>query len=109
MRFPVFMLLGLFAFPAFAGDQGETIYAQQCAACHGKNGEGMQYVAPPLKDASFVKTASMEEIKEVIRAGRAAGDKQHPAFPAVMPPFPNLSGEDVTAVAEYVKGPLQDK
>lgn len=112
MRLPLFTLLALSvctAFPTDATAKGETIYAQQCAACHGKNGEGMQYVAPQLRDATFIKTASLDEIKAVIRAGRAGADKKHPSFPSVMPPFPNLSVEDIAAVAEYIKGPLQEE
>lgn len=99
-------LLAALATPVFSAE-GETIFAQQCAACHGPRGKGMQYVAPPLKGSEFVTTASVDDIKAVIRAGRSAETKKHPAFPAVMPPFPNLSEEELTAVAEYVRGSLQ--
>lgn len=92
--------------PAVAAD-GESVYSQQCAACHGKSGEGMPYVAPPLKGAEFMKTAGLDEVIQVIRAGRAADQKKHPTFPSVMPPFPNLSDEEIKAVAEYIKEPLQ--
>jgi len=99
-------LLAGFSCAGSAAD-GENIFLQQCAACHGRKGEGMQYVAPPLKGSAFVTSASLEDIKQVVQAGRSGADKKHPAFPAVMPPFPNLSDEEVNAVAEYVKGSLQ--
>lgn len=86
---------------------GESVYKQQCASCHGVKGQGMQYVAPALKGSKFVASASLDEIKATIKAGRSAEQKQHPDFPAVMPPFPQLSEDDIAAVAEYVQGKLQ--
>lgn len=87
---------------------GESVFKQQCASCHGVKGQGMQYVAPPLKGSEFVKTAAVEDIIATIRQGRTGDAKQHPDYPAAMPPFPQLSEEDVAAVAEYVKGALQE-
>ncbi|MBW3568294.1 MAG: cytochrome c [Proteobacteria bacterium] len=99
-------LFAILAAPVSAAE-GETIFAQQCAACHGRKGEGMQYVAPSLKGSEFVSSASVDDIKAVVRAGRSGDAKKHPAFPAVMPPFPNLSEEELTAIAEYVHVSLQ--
>lgn len=106
-RFFVVALLACCSSAIMAADAA-SIYSQQCAACHGKSGEGMQYVAPPLKGAEFVTSASMDEVKEVIRAGRSGATKKHPAYPSVMPPFPNLEEDEITALAEYLKGPLQE-
>ena len=86
---------------------GQTLYAQQCAACHGPAGEGLQFVAPGLKGSAFVKDSSIDDIVNVIRQGRSAEAKKYPAYPSVMPPFPQLKDEDAKAVAEYVKTALQ--
>ncbi len=93
---------------AHAAD-GEAVFKQQCAMCHGTNGQGTPYVAPPLKGSEFAATASLEDIVATIREGRAGDAKKFAAeYPAAMPPFPQLSDEDVAAVAEYVKVALQE-
>jgi mono/diheme cytochrome c family protein len=91
-----------------AAADGEAIYAQQCAACHGAIGEGTPHVGPPLKGAEFVKSTTNDDMIKVIREGRAGADKKHDAFPSVMPPFPQLSEDEIKAVAEYVRKNLQE-
>lgn len=86
---------------------GQTLFAQQCAACHGPDGAGLQFVAPALRDSAFVKDGSVEDIVKVIREGRSAEAKKYPAYPSVMPPFPQLNDEQGKAIAEYVKNALQ--
>lgn len=103
----VFILAtAIFSAQAFA--DGEAVFKQQCASCHGVKGQGMQYVAPPLKGSEFVKASAIEDIVATIRDGRTGDAKRHADYPAAMPPFPQLSEEDVAAVAEYVKGALQE-
>lgn len=102
------LVLAAMFFSANAVADGESVFKQQCASCHGVKGQGMQYVAPALKGSKFIASASVDEIKTMIRAGRSAEQKLHPDFPAAMPPFPQLSDEDIAAVAEYVKGKLQE-
>ena len=34
---------------------GKTTYANQCAICHGENGEGIKVLVPPLMDADFAR------------------------------------------------------
>lgn len=105
---PAACVLALTMVPGIAVADGESVFKQQCASCHGVKGQGMQYVAPPLKGSDFVQSASVEDIIATIRAGRTGEAKQHPDFPAAMPPFPQLSDEDVAAVAAYVKDALQE-
>lgn len=67
---------------------GGEIYKQQCAACHGPNGEGLpQGAAPPLK-----ALGSFADIKNAIGNGGA----EMPAMSAV------LSSEQIDAVGRYV-------
>lgn len=93
---------------AMAAD-GEAVFKQQCAMCHGPEGKGMQYVAPALKGNEWVTAADAAAIVKTVREGRAGDAKRHAAdFPAVMPPFPQLSDDEVAAVAAYVQGALQE-
>ncbi len=34
---------------------GERLYVQHCANCHGKNGEGLKTLYPPLLNADYLK------------------------------------------------------
>lgn len=67
---------------------GEAIYQTRCIACHGRNREGVG-TAPALLALNQRLTAN--EIREVIRQGRN-----------LMPPNPDLSDEDLSALAEFL-------
>jgi mono/diheme cytochrome c family protein len=62
-----------------------TLFAQNCAGCHGD--EGKLGPAPPLNDPLFLAIASKDQIKKVIRDGR-------PGTP--MPPFAKSNGGALT-------------
>jgi cytochrome c oxidase cbb3-type subunit 3 len=54
-----------------AAERGGEIYAQQCAFCHGENGEGMtQLGAPNLTDAIWLYGSTKDAIVTSIRTGR---------------------------------------
>ena len=107
-RFMVLATLSLVPATAVAAD-GEAVFKQQCAVCHGLEGQGTQYVAPALHGNEWVTAADPAAIVKTVREGRAGDAKRHAAdFPAVMPPFPQLSDDEVAAVAAYVQGALQD-
>jgi len=77
-----------------AAERGAEIYAQQCAFCHGENGEGMQELgAPNLSDSIWLYGGSKDDIVTSIRTGRGG----------VMPHFADRL-EDVTIkqLAVYV-------
>lgn len=49
---------------AEAAARGRTIFAENCVACHGENGEGMQDLgAPALNDAIWLYGSSLAEIE----------------------------------------------
>jgi len=86
-------------------ENGKKIYADQCAVCHGKDGEGLQktdgrYVYPPLwGDASFNIGAGMA------RTYTAAAFVKRNMPIAMHDKFPlgqgGLSDQDAVDVAEY--------
>jgi cytochrome c oxidase cbb3-type subunit 3 len=54
-----------------AAGRGQTTFAEQCAACHGADGKGLQEIgAPNLTDAEWLYGASPEAIREQIWNGR---------------------------------------
>ena len=96
------LFTSIFAVPVFSAD-APSVFAQQCAMCHGPAGAGVPQLAPPLKGSEFIANASDEEITAVIRHGRAGPQKRYTDFPSVMPPFPNLSDEELAELAKYVR------
>ncbi len=48
--------------------EGQALFAQNCAACHGANAEGG--VGPALKNNQFVKTAGDDKVFQTIANGR---------------------------------------
>jgi mono/diheme cytochrome c family protein len=77
---------------AVTAKKGEPLFKQNCAACHGEAGRGAQ--GPNLLRSVVVLHDEKEnEIGPVIRNGRPQG----------MPPFPQLSAEDIHDISEYIK------
>lgn len=82
------------ALPKGAGGEGATLFADNCAACHGDNGEGMHEVgAPNLSDAIWLYGSDEDTLRETITNARFG----------VMPAWgQRLSDADVRAVSLYV-------
>ncbi|NHB76241.1 cytochrome-c oxidase, cbb3-type subunit III [Rhodobacter calidifons] len=76
--------------------EGATIYAENCAACHGEQGEGDRTQgAPRLNDAIWLYGGSREKIIETVTRARFG----------VMPNWnTRLSEDEIRAVAFYVHG-----
>jgi len=77
--------------------RGKTIYEINCRACHGPDLRGGDIGGPNLLRSQLVLNDQHGElILPVVRNGR-----MNPGMP-VMPPQPQLSEDDVKAVAEYI-------
>src|SRR5687768_2705083 len=63
---------------------GATVYKEVCSVCHGPTGEGTKSgptQAPPLKGSAFVKSASPDELKSLIKFGRTGANKRFKDIP----------------------------
>ena len=82
------------ALPEGAGGDGETLFLDNCSACHGDNGEGMVEVgAPNISDAIWLYGGDEAALTETITNARFG----------VMPAWgQRLSEADVRAVSLYV-------
>lgn len=91
-------LLGL----AIAAD-GAVLYSQNCAGCHGANGQGIPGVFPPLsgnpriQDEAYVVKAIRQGISGPLEVGGQT-------YSGVMLAMPQVSEADAKAIAVYVKG-----
>lgn len=85
-------------------DQGAKVYAQRCADCHGKQGEGVAGVYPPLRGNSSVnEPTGINAIRVVLLGGFAPATQGNPR-PYSMPPFAQqLNDSDVAAVVTYIR------
>ena len=50
--------------------KGKTVYEKNCAACHGKNGEGRAPVFPPLTKADYIEGKPQVLAKAVVKGIR---------------------------------------
>lgn len=66
-------------------NRGKAWFSLTCVTCHGPTGEGINDLAPSLKESQFLQTADPVDINLLIRGGRAITD------PA------NLSGKPMPA------------
>ena len=75
---------------------GETVYLDNCSACHGETGEGDIYQgAPNLADAIWLYGGDYETLMETVTNARFG----------VMPPWQSrLSEAEIRAVSTYVHG-----
>ena len=76
-----------------------ALYAQQCAMCHGANGEGQAAGAIPSLKAGHALTHSDAELRSYITNGHGA----MPAFKS------KLSAEQISTMVKYIRQDLQGK
>jgi mono/diheme cytochrome c family protein len=54
---PLLFLIGIFIYSFFnygiSDSPGKVLYVKHCADCHGKNGEGIRQLIPPLAAADY--------------------------------------------------------
>ena len=90
---------------ANAVEQGHELYIRTCSMCHGINGEGVQRLGKSLRDSSFARGQSDEELVRFLIEGRGP---EHPdnTQGIAMPPRggnPGLSDEDLGLIVAYVR------
>ncbi len=79
---------------------GEQLFADNCAGCHGEQGEGMREMgAPDLTDAVWLYGGTPEKIEETIRLARFG---VMPAWSDQFRPGSGLTQAEINAVAAYV-------
>jgi mono/diheme cytochrome c family protein len=83
---------------------GRKIYAEQCAVCHGDEGEGRGTAFPLLAgNQSITMSSPVNPIRMVLNGGYAPGTRKNPR-PFGMPPFSHLLDDKQTAaVVTYIR------
>lgn len=84
---------------------GAKLYEQNCAQCHGDDGQGAGGVYPPLAGNRGVTMASTANLIQVVLHGGFAPATPGNPRPYGMPPFVlALSDSDIAAVLTHVRG-----
>lgn len=91
LKIALLVLLLISAFPSLAAD-GEKLYLEKCAICHGRQGQGG--VGIPLALESFLSQTPDEYIHRTIRVGRPG---------RIMPPFYRLSEPEIAAIIKHIR------
>jgi mono/diheme cytochrome c family protein len=85
-------------------EQGGKVYAKHCAECHGKRGEGVAGVYPPLDGNSSVTEPTGINATRMVLLGGFAPVTAANQRPYSMPPFAQqLSDGEVAAVVTYIR------
>lgn len=81
--------------------QGEILFNENCASCHGKNAAGQNGVAPPLVHIIYEPNHHGDMSFQM---ATSRGVRQHHWQFGNMPPIPNVSENDVVNIVAYVRG-----
>ena len=86
----------LLALPAYAGPDGATLYAEQCAACHQADGSGTVGLAPPLTGDHWLRLGADRGYLPTVLLKGLAGPIQLPGrvFVGSMPAFAGVLKDD---------------
>lgn len=85
--------------------RGEAIYGENCASCHGEQGEGVAGALPALAANRAVTLANPVNLVQVVRKGGFLPATEGNPRPYGMPPFGHvLADADIAAVLTYVRG-----
>jgi len=102
--FAAVMTIGIsFATVSVQAQDASAIYAQKCVSCHGPQGKGDgpagKYLNPRPNDfAVSLKDKTDEWIAKSIKGGGVAV-----GLSKVMPPYADLSDDQVKALVEYIR------
>ena len=84
---------------------GQQLYLQACAACHGQDGKGVANLGNSLVASSLVQEGAEADLLAMIRAGRDVNAPDNQSGLA-MPPSggrPDLSDADLLAIVTFLR------
>ena len=101
--FAVMITIGLSFAVSVQAQDASSIYVQKCVSCHGAQGKGDgpagKYLNPKPNDfATSLKDKTDDWIAKAIKGGGVAV-----GLSPVMPPYADLSDDQVKALVEYIK------
>jgi mono/diheme cytochrome c family protein len=89
--------------------EGKQLYELHCASCHGKQGEGLESLIPPLAAADMLQNNAVEVacwIRKGLEGKILVNGKE---FENAMPPNERLSNTEITNIINYVQNAWGNK
>lgn len=94
---------------AEANPPGQKLYARHCLSCHQADGYGVPNMQPAIKGGSWVKGEAKPLALFVMTGGfDSAQRKEGATSHNVMPPFRQLSDEDLAGILTYIREKFGD-
>jgi mono/diheme cytochrome c family protein len=81
--------------------RGEQLYTANCAACHGASGAGVPGAFPALAHDPVVTAADPAAHLGIVLHGLSGKAIAGKTYGSQMPPFAQLSNEDVAAIVDH--------
>ena len=83
---------------------GENLYSQNCASCHGSNGEGISGAFPPLVNSEWITGSKSVPIRILLHGLQGKIDVRGQTYQGVMPSFKaRLSAAEFAAILNYLR------
>ena len=104
---PILLLLTALSIPTtFAADatlmsKGQKIYETNCAACHGKKGEGRGAMFPPLFQSDYINKKPQTLLQSMTKGINGPITVNGKSYNGFMPSTA-INDADVAAVATYI-------
>ncbi len=89
---------------ADAPPAGQRLYAKHCLSCHQADGRGVPNMQPAIRGGSWVRGDAKALALWVMTGGfDSANRKEDAASANPMPPFRQLSDEDLAAILTFIR------
>ncbi len=82
---------------------GEQLYRKHCLTCHQADGWGVPNMQPPIVGGAWVKGDSKALALFVMTGGFDSAGRKDSAVSNVMPPFRQLSDDDLAGILTYIR------
>ena len=97
------------AAPADTRPPGQRLYGRHCLSCHQADGYGVPNMQPAIKGGSWVKGDARPLALFVMTGGfDSAQRKEGATSHNVMPPFRQLTDDDLAGILSYIRGKFGD-
>lgn len=91
--------------PAGDAENGATLYAKTCIACHGADAKGVEHLGKDLTNSEFMRGLTDEELVAFVKSGRGVGDPNNTSG-IDMPPKggnPALGMDDLLDIVAWLR------
>lgn len=86
-----------------APSAGQQLYGRHCLSCHQAGGGGVRNMQPPIKGGTWAVGDPRALALFVMTGGFDSGSRKDSDVGNVMPPFRQLTDDDLAAILSYIR------